>query len=150
VSGAVERSQTPTPAYRALYINSVLRFTHRLIYRMKTATCGIWFVSRMHRTRSHQHKFVPFVGFVTPPSSVASNFVSCGRRHSYSLWVRRSADRIPVWGWARFSAPVQTEPGAHPASCTVGTGSLSRTYSGGGVAVTTHTHLVKGKGKGFP
>jgi len=28
------------------------------------------------------------------------------------------------WG-ARFFAPVQTSPGAHPASCTMGTGSLS-------------------------
>jgi hypothetical protein len=27
---------------------------------------------------------------------------------------------------ARFSAAVQTGPGAHPASCTMGTGSLSR------------------------
>ena len=27
------------------------------------------------------------------------------------------------WG-ARFAAPVQTDPGAHPASCTMGTGSL--------------------------
>ena len=31
-------------------------------------------------------------------------------------------DRIPVE--ARFSAPVQTGPGAHPASCTMGTGSF--------------------------
>ena len=29
------------------------------------------------------------------------------------------------WG-AIFSATVQTDPGAHPASCTMGTGSLSR------------------------
>jgi len=29
------------------------------------------------------------------------------------------------WG-ARFSAPVQTGPGAYPAFCTMGTGSLSR------------------------
>jgi len=29
------------------------------------------------------------------------------------------------WG-VRFSAPVQTGPGAHPASCTMGTGSLFR------------------------
>ena len=28
------------------------------------------------------------------------------------------------WGGARFSAPVQTGPVAHPASCTMGTGSL--------------------------
>jgi hypothetical protein len=33
-----------------------------------------------------------------------------------------SGDRISVW--ERFSAPVQTSPGAHPASCTMGTGSL--------------------------
>jgi len=29
-----------------------------------------------------------------------------------------------VGGWAGFSAPVQTGPGAHPASCTMGTESF--------------------------
>jgi len=28
--------------------------------------------------------------------------------------------------WARFSTPVQTGPGAHPSSSSMGTGSLSR------------------------
>ena len=37
-----------------------------------------------------------------------------------TLRAGRSRDRIPVG--ARFSAPVQTGPGAHPASCTMGTG----------------------------
>jgi hypothetical protein len=43
---------------------------------------------------------------------------------SVSDWLRagRSVDRIPVE--ARFPAPVQTGPGAHPASCTMGTGSF--------------------------
>jgi len=36
----------------------------------------------------------------------------------------RSGDRIPLE--ARFSAPVQTGPGDHPASCTMGTGSFPR------------------------
>jgi hypothetical protein len=39
-----------------------------------------------------------------------------------TLWAGRSGDRIPVG--ARFSAPFQTDPGAHPASYTMGTGSF--------------------------
>jgi hypothetical protein len=38
--------------------------------------------------------------------------------------IGRSGDGIPVW--TRFFAPVQTSPGAHRTSCTVGTGSHSR------------------------
>jgi len=41
-------------------------------------------------------------------------------RYSNSLWAGRSGDRMLVG--ARFSAPVQTGPGAHPASYTMGTG----------------------------
>jgi len=39
---------------------------------------------------------------------------------------------------ARFSAPVQTSPGAYPASCTMGTGSFQRVKSGQGVTLTPH------------
>ena len=39
-----------------------------------------------------------------------------------SLLAGRYGDRIPVG--ARFSAPVQTGPGAHPVSYTMGTGSF--------------------------
>ena len=45
------------------------------------------------------------------------------------------------WG-ARFSAPVQTGPGAHPASCTMGTGSFPGVKSGRVVMLTTHPLLV--------
>ena len=45
------------------------------------------------------------------------------------------------WG-ARFSAPVQTGPGAHPASCTMGTGSFPGLKSGRGVTLTPLPLLV--------
>ena len=41
------------------------------------------------------------------------------------------------WG-ARFSAPVQTGPGAHPASFTMGTGSFPGVKSGRGVTLNPH------------
>jgi len=41
------------------------------------------------------------------------------------------------WG-ARFSAPVQTGPGTHSASCTIGTGSFPGVKSGRGVTLTPH------------
>jgi len=44
--------------------------------------------------------------------------------------------RIPVG--ARFSAPVQTGPGVHPASCTMGTGSFPGVKNGRGVTPTPH------------
>ena len=41
------------------------------------------------------------------------------------------------WG-VRFSAPVQTGPGAHPTSCTMGTGSFPGVKYGRGVTLTPH------------
>ena len=49
-----------------------------------------------------------------------------GRDSSVGIATRYGLDGPVIesrWG-ARFSAPVQTGPGAHPASCTMGTGSF--------------------------
>jgi hypothetical protein len=54
--------------------------------------------------------------------------------------VERSGDRIPVE--ATFSVPIQTGPGAHTASCTLGTGSLPGVKSGRGMTMTPHPLLV--------
>jgi hypothetical protein len=48
----------------------------------------------------------------------------------------------------RFSAPVQTGPGAHPASCTMGTGSFPGAKSGRGVTLSHHPLLVPRSRKG--
>jgi hypothetical protein len=41
-------------------------------------------------------------------------------------------------GEGRFSAPVQTGPGAHPTFCTMGTGSFLGVENGRGVTMTPH------------
>jgi hypothetical protein len=55
------------------------------------------------------------------------------------------------WG-ARYFAPVQTGPGTHPASCTMGTGSFPRVKSGRSVTLTPHPLLVPWlrKGRAIP
>ena len=56
--------------------------------------------------------------------SICLNIV--GRDSSVSVVTRYGLDGAGIesrWG-ARFSAPVQTGPGAHPASYTMGTGSF--------------------------
>jgi len=52
------------------------------------------------------------------------------------LQAGRSGDQIPVE--ARFSAPVQTGPEAHPACCEMGTGSFPGVRCGRGVMLTPH------------
>jgi hypothetical protein len=47
------------------------------------------------------------------------------------------------WG-ARFSEPVQIGPGAHPASCTIGTESFQGVKNGWGVKLTPHPLLCRG------
>jgi hypothetical protein len=49
---------------------------------------------------------------------------------------------------ARFSAPVQTGPGAHPTSCAMGTVSFPGIKSSRGVTLTPHPLLVQWSRKG--
>jgi hypothetical protein len=57
-------------------------------------------------------------------------------------WLRagRSGDRIPVG--VRFFSHVQTVPGAHPASCTMGAGTFPEVATGQGVVLTIHPLLA--------
>ena len=75
-----------------------------------------------------------------PSGEIHTAFLLSRSRYSDCLRAGRSGDRIPVG--SRFSAPVQTGPGAHPASCTMGTGSFPEVKSGRGVNLTPHPLLV--------
>jgi hypothetical protein len=61
-------------------------------------------------------------------------------RYSDWVWAGRSRDRIPLG--ARFSAPIQTSPWAHPTSCLLGTGPFLGVKSGQGVTLSPHPLLV--------
>jgi hypothetical protein len=71
-------------------------------------------------------------------------------RYRDSLRARRSGDRIPVG--ARYFAPLQAGPGAHPTSCTMDTGSLSGVKrSGHGINhPLTSGAVVKGIARAIP
>ena len=74
-------------------------------------------------------------------SSIFSKYsFVCGPGSSVGIATGYGLDRPGIesqWG-ARYSAPVQTGPGAHPASCTMGTGSFPGVKSGRGVLLTTY------------
>ena len=56
----------------------------------------------------------------------------------------QSGDRIPV---GRDFPPVQTGPGAHPPSCTMGTGFFPGVKYARGVLLTTHPFYCRGHGR---
>ena len=77
------------------------------------------------------------------PSFIDLYYLLCGPGSIVSIAIGygagRSGDRIPVG--ARFSAPVQTGHGAHPASYTMGTGSFPGVKSSRIMTPTPHLLL---------
>jgi len=63
-------------------------------------------------------------------------------QHFQIHWLRSGWSRDRILVGARFSAPVQTGAGAHPASCTMGTRSFPGVKSGRGVTLTPHPLLM--------
>ena len=60
---------------------------------------------------------------------VCVKYIFEGRDSSGGIATRYGLDGLGIesrWGGARFPAPVQTNPGAHPPSYTMGIGCLSR------------------------
>ena len=68
-----------------------------------------------------------------------------GRGSSVGIATGRSGDQIPVW--ARFSAPIQTGPGAHPASYTMGTGHFPGVKRPGGIVGHPSPSIAEVKGR---
>jgi len=80
--------------------------------------------------------------YVEENNSSNANIYIVPKIYTCNLFTKagQSGDRFLVG--ARFFAPVQTGPGAHPASCTMGTESFPGVKSGRGVTLTPNTLLV--------
>jgi hypothetical protein len=67
----------------------------------------------------------------------------CGPHSSVSIATGYELDGpgIDSW-WGQDFPPIQTGPGAHPASCTMGTGSFPGVKCGWGMLLTTNPLLV--------
>jgi hypothetical protein len=80
--------------------------------------------------------------FVSYTSSIQNLPIFAEKLIRYTEWLRagRSGDRIPLG--ARLPVPVQASPGAHPASCTMGTGSFPGVKSSWGAMLAPHPILV--------
>ena len=73
--------------------------------------------------------------------------VKCGPGSSVGIATELRAGRSGFESrWGRDLPPVQTGPGAHPASCKMGTGSFPGVKCGRGVLLTTHPLLVPRSG----
>ena len=98
---------------------------------------GIWFIFLQNKYSFCPIDKATFIRSYPYPNCVLpSPFWSTHIFLNDWLWAGRSGDRIPVG--ARFSATVQTGPGAHPASCTMATGSFPGVKSGRGLTLTRH------------
>jgi len=111
-----------------------------------------------------------FICFARPPSVLCEEYVRvvacvcvCTSLTPYRFYVNCHCYHITLCGpgstvgiatdyrldgpgiefpWGQDFPPVQTGPGAHPASCTIGIGSFPGVKSGRGVTLTTHPLLA--------
>ena len=84
---------------------------------------------------AHKRLASPILGSFT--SSIDWPGSSVGTATDYGL----DGPGIESW-WGEIFPPVQTGPGAHPTSCTMGTGSFPGANNGRGVLLTTHPLLI--------
>ena len=83
------------------------------------------------------------VTFLDVPYILGKVTLGCGPGSSVGIATELRAGRSGIESrWGRDFPPIQTGAGAHPSSCTMGTGSFLGVKCGRGVLLTTHPLLV--------
>jgi hypothetical protein len=84
------------------------------------------------------------MGLIYPSGNIPGTHFYCGPGSSVCIATDYGLDGpgIESWWGLDFSTPVQNGPGAHLASCAMGTGSFPGVKYGWGVLLTTHHLLV--------
>jgi hypothetical protein len=125
----------------------VIKKMFRVFQHLKRFPDKIW--KKFHAIKHTTHTALMLL---TIPEAVISVLVVQGYRQQYGTcsctkkiitvhtWAGQYRDRIPVG--ARFSAHVQTGPGAHPASYTMGNGSLFPGVKRSGRGINHPPHLA--------
>ena len=101
-------------------------------------TFVIWLVLYLYKTRILLYIYIYIYIYIL----LVLNLMVWARqlsRYSNWLWAGQSGNRIPV---GRDFPPIQTGPGAHAASCTMGTGSFPGVKYGRGMLLTPRPLLA--------
>jgi hypothetical protein len=145
-----EQSYTYTPLWDFVAC-SRMNFTFTFTFTLPLWTCHRASGSEWHLRRFRLYKCVTLISNVClvytlnrTQAFIDYMCMSCGPGSSVGIVTDYGLHGPGIesrWG-GRFSAPVHTGPGAHPASCTMGAGSLPGVKCGWGVLLTTHPLLV--------
>jgi len=126
----------PLPLYPFYYIFSFIQLSSSrfaLIFHYPSSYLGPY-CSYTYNSKNLWSRFRPYIKCL---------YMSHGPGSSVGIATDYGLDGPGIKSWlGRDFPPVQTGPGAHPASCTMGTGSLPRVKCGRGVLLTTHPLLA--------
>ena len=127
----------------ALSVQILTRLSFGLIY----VTCSVKTVS-FNKTKPHQCVCVCVCVCVLTSSVLAESLSQCWPGSSVGIATDYGLDSPGIESrWGRDFTPVQTGPGAHPASCTMGTQSFPGVKCGLGVLLTTTPFQCRGHGR---